>query len=376
MPAQVRDFYSDYLFQAWLCASLDLRADWLQADTIPRRSAKALSPEDFVREFERPRRPVILTDCIDDWGALARWDRPYLEAACGDRKLACGPVAMTLARFFRYSSAVTEEKPLYVFDPRFAEAGPQLAKDYRVPPYFQEDLFSVLEDAPGESPPTQGPAIQAGNGAGTRGPIGCQRCAANGAAPEAGPQDEAQQAQQQLQSQCQCQGQRGCAEAGAGSGMGVGREGRRGGRPDYRWLIIGAPRSGSSWHIDPNSTSAWNAVVRGAKKWVLFPPGRDAPPGVHPSADGADVAAPVSLPEWFMNHYSQLAGGRGGALEGVCRQGEVVFVPHGWWHAVLNLEESVAITQNYVSRCGAPTSPAGLGTHRGCFALAIVLTAW
>jgi hypothetical protein len=73
-------------------------------------------------------------------------------------------------------------------------------------------------------------------------------------------------------------------------------------RPDYRWMIIGPARSGSVWHIDPNATSAWNAVVRGAKKWLMLPPGA-VPPGVHPSARGDEVTQPVSLTEWFFNYY-------------------------------------------------------------------------
>jgi hypothetical protein len=41
-------------------------------------------------------------------------------------------------------------------------------------------------------------------------------------------------------------------------------------RPDWRWLILGPRRSGSTFHKDPNSTSAWNAVLRGAKKYATI----------------------------------------------------------------------------------------------------------
>ncbi|KAK9811935.1 hypothetical protein WJX73_000849 [Symbiochloris irregularis] len=124
-------------------------------------------------------------------------------------------------------------------------------------------------------------------------------------------------------------------------------------RPDHRWLIWGPERSGSTFHKDPNATSAWNAVVRGSKKWILYPP-HVLPPGVHASPDGADVASPVSLVEWFLKFYPQVHQGPVKPLEGVVRQGEVLFVPHGWWHLAINLEETVAVTQNFVSRVNLP----------------------
>jgi Cupin-like domain len=53
--------------------------------------------------------------------------------------------------------------------------------------------------------------------------------------------------------------------------------------------------------------------------------------------------------EWYLSFYQFKDANGVTPLECTVRAGEVIFVPRGWWHAVLNLEESVAVTQNYVS---------------------------
>lgn len=119
-------------------------------------------------------------------------------------------------------------------------------------------------------------------------------------------------------------------------------------RPDHRWLIMGPARSGSTFHKDPNGTCAWNAVVTGSKLWIMFPPDCP-PPGVYVSADEAEVTSPLSIAEWLITYHKEARHTKG-FMEGVCHAGEILYVPSGWWHLVVNLEECIAVTQNFVPR--------------------------
>ncbi|KZF25899.1 JmjC domain-containing protein [Xylona heveae TC161] len=122
-------------------------------------------------------------------------------------------------------------------------------------------------------------------------------------------------------------------------------------RPDSRWLIVGPERSGSTFHKDPNATSAWNAVIRGSKYWIMFPNTSTLPPppGVFVSEDQSEVTSPLSIAEWLLSFHAEARRTKG-CLEGICQEGEVLHVPSGWWHLVVNLTPSIAITQNFIPR--------------------------
>lgn len=134
-----------------------------------------------------------------------------------------------------------------------------------------------------------------------------------------------------------------------------------------RWLVMGAAGSGSRWHVDPYSTSAWNAVLQGSKHWCLFPPlgQEEAPPGV-------PIIGPLSLPKapnvqsWFNEVLPDLrklpVGHRNRPLEIVQPAGTVIFVPSGWWHTVLNLASpTIAYTENFASEANLEQVAAAIG---------------
>lgn len=126
--------------------------------------------------------------------------------------------------------------------------------------------------------------------------------------------------------------------------------------PQPRYLIIGGMRSGTNVHIDWRSTSAWNASLCGTKRWVLFPPGIAAETiAAGPDCGRSQRAPPI---DWWLDVYPRLRarGAELGMLELIQSPGEVVYVPHGWWHATLNLSSlAVAVSQNLLLPAAVPS---------------------
>jgi len=127
--------------------------------------------------------------------------------------------------------------------------------------------------------------------------------------------------------------------------------------PCHRFIIIGGRRTGAVLHQDPKASGAWNCCLVGRKRWCLFPP--EVPPELlSPGQDSEQEAYLTKTPAyWWLDTYPQLrAKGEGlGMVECVQGPGEMIYVPPGWWHAVLNVpmeDESICVccTQNSLTR--------------------------
>lgn len=120
-------------------------------------------------------------------------------------------------------------------------------------------------------------------------------------------------------------------------------------RPPHRWWCIGPKRSGTTVHTDPLGTGAWNAVTHGVKRWVLFEP--DVPKRIVKGKDvrrkGEDTEAIMYFDFVLPRLKEAFPDVR--VYEGLQNPGDLIFVPGDWHHGVLNLEDTVAVTQNY---CG------------------------
>lgn len=129
-----------------------------------------------------------------------------------------------------------------------------------------------------------------------------------------------------------------------------------------KWLLVGTVRSGTPIHDHP-TTVAWNALLVGCKLWCCFPPDVDESAlllnldaGGSDDEEGGGEEFDLSAMEWFCR-----AGAGNGDADGgrqlddsariiVQRPGEVVFLPVGWFHVVLNVETSTALSMSLTLR--------------------------
>ena len=108
------------------------------------------------------------------------------------------------------------------------------------------------------------------------------------------------------------------------------------------WLLVGAARSGTPIHNHPY-TVAWNALLSGTKLWCCLPPDVDEEfLLLNLDADGCipdDEPFDLSALEWFIK-IGQCELPKETQII-VQHPGEVVFLPKGWFHVVLNVPGTV-----------------------------------
>ncbi|MGB8376520.1 MAG: cupin-like domain-containing protein [Salegentibacter sp.] len=60
-----------------------LKVEGLQLKEIPR--VERISREDFLENYVRPQKPVVIRHFIDDWPAYQKWDLDYIKEIAGDK---------------------------------------------------------------------------------------------------------------------------------------------------------------------------------------------------------------------------------------------------------------------------------------------------
>lgn len=197
-PIEVSGIYSDTFYRSWLCRSFDLDPSWLRIETIERVDSAEMTADRFVNEYEIANKPVIVKNATSSWPAIRKWNRQYL-------------IDETRGVTFRATSGAAPLPSSFTMESyaRYCDGAAEEAPLYLFDRTFSQTVPRLLDDfvpALKDTCPYLDPSAAHGHD--------------------------------------------------LFSLLGEGR------RPDYRWIIVGPKRSGSSFHLDPNCTHAWNVSLQ------------------------------------------------------------------------------------------------------------------
>ena len=104
---------------------------------------------------------------------------------------------------------------------------------------------------------------------------------------------------------------------------------------NYRWVFIGKKNTYTRLHFDVISTSAWLGVISGKKRFIIFD---DIESKVFKGNDKNISLFQLNMDK-FMNSLNPIVVD--------VNPGEIIYVPNNLAHYVINLEDSIAITENF-----------------------------
>ncbi|KAK2551006.1 Lysine-specific demethylase JMJ21, partial [Acropora cervicornis] len=116
-------------------------------------------------------------------------------------------------------------------------------------------------------------------------------------------------------------------------------------RPPQLLFEMAPKRSGFHWRVESLNASVWSALIRGRKRWGLYPPSQYFIPGaVHNDHRTQDSQKSESF-TWWAHTFPHLMD-KYKPFECIQEQGEILYIPSGWWRSNLNIDDSITLQKS------------------------------
>lgn len=108
---------------------------------------------------------------------------------------------------------------------------------------------------------------------------------------------------------------------------------------DFRWVFVGKKNTFTGLHCDIYNTSAWLGLISGKKRFYIYNESDSEKIREFGNLDGINIMELDQLLETFFDSLNPIIVD--------INPGEIIFTPSRWYHYVINLETSIALTENF-----------------------------